>query len=147
MAYENLATIQPQKGSGFLDGFGMCASTICVMHCVLTPVLLVVLPLAGLMLLENEMVDRSFAVLAIFISIMAVAPGYRIHGNRKLLTLAAFGVGCLLIAIFAAEHFWGETGDKVFTIFGGTTLVFTHWLNRSFCKSCQTCQEENRCAA
>ena len=118
------------------------ASTLCVAHCVLTPVLLLALPLAGLAALENELMDQSLAILAIFVCITALRPGYRLHGNRKLLTLAAFGVSCLLIAVYVAEHFWGETGDKVFTMIGGTALVVTHWLNRSFCKSCKICQDD-----
>ncbi len=148
MAYESSENIIPQKSPGIMDGFGMCASTICVAHCVLTPIFLVALPVAGFTFLENEMVDRSLAVLAIFISIMAIAPGYRLHGSGKLLALTAFGVGSLLVAAFVAEHFWGETGDKVFTMIGGTALVLTHWLNRSFCKSCESCSDEDDgCAA
>jgi cobalamin synthase len=147
MIIQITAQTLPQNRPGLLDGFGMCASTICVAHCVLTPILLVALPLAGFSFLENELIDRSLAVLAIFISIMAIRPGFRLHGNVKLLVLAAFGVSCLLIAAFVAEHFWGETGDKIFTMIGGTALVLTHFLNRSFCKSCLECQEENKCAA
>ncbi len=148
MKYQHYPLITGRKEPGLLDSFGMCASTICVAHCVLTPILLMAVPLAGITFLENEMLDRSLAVLAIFISFMAIRPGYRLHGNRKILLLAAFGVSCLLIAAFVAEHFWGETGDKVFTMIGGTALVITHCLNRSFCKSCNTCkEEEGRCAS
>lgn len=127
---------------GMLDALGMCASSLCVTHCILTPVLLLALPLAGFAFLESELIDRSLAVLAIFISIMALNPGYRIHGNRKLMVLAGAGIGCLLIAAFVAEHFLGETGDRVFTMIGGTMLVVAHWLNRSFCRSHGCCRPE-----
>lgn len=133
------ATIGPRQ-AGMLDTLGMCASSLCVAHCLLTPALLLALPMAGFVVLESELIDRSLAVLAIFISIMALNPGYRIHGNRKLMLLAGSGIGCLLIAAFVAEHFFGETGDRVFTTIGGAILVAVHWLNRSYCKSRGCCR-------
>lgn len=142
MNITGVAYATSQRPQGFLDNLGMGASTLCVAHCVLTPVILFALPLAGLAFLENELVDRSLAVLAIFICIMAVSSGYRIHGNRKLMLLAIFGVACLLVAAFVAEHFWGETGDQVFTMIGGTALALTHWFNRSFCRACTSCRED-----
>ena len=145
MVFRNIAASPLQIEPGRIDNFGICASTLCVVHCALTPVLLVALPLAGLAFLENELVDRSLAVLAILFGIMALNPGYRLHGDIRLLAMAAIGMTCLLIAAFVAEHFWGETGDTVFTAIGGTTLVVSHWLNRSFCKSCLRCQDQQEC--
>jgi hypothetical protein len=124
----------------------MGASTLCVAHCVLTPVLLIALPIAGLSFLENELADRSLAVLAIGVAILALLPGYRVHGSKKLLGLTAFGVACLLFAAFGAEQIWGEAGDTGFTMLGGGTLALGHWLNRSFCKACRACRESSDCA-
>lgn len=128
------------------DGVGTLASSLCVAHCVLTPVILLSLPFAGLAILGSEVVDRSLALLAIAVAIIAFVPGYHMHGSKKLVALVSAGIACLLFAAFGAEAIWGETGDTVFTMLGGSIIVASHLLNRSFCKACPTC-EVKCCAA
>jgi hypothetical protein len=137
----------PIKQPGLLDGIGMCTSTLCVAHCVLTPVVLIALPFVGLTFPESELTDRLLAVLAIAVAVQAFRPGFRIHGDRRLMALVVFGVGCLLFAAFAAGEIWGEAGDTLFTMVGGGSLVLAHWLNRSFCKACLACRDAADCAA
>lgn len=122
------------------DDVGIFASSLCVTHCVLTPVVLIALPFAGLAFLENEAVDRSLALAAIAVAVIAFIPGYRMHGSKKLVTLVCAGIACLLFAAFGADAIWGETGDTVFTMLGGGIIVLSHFLNRSFCKACPTCE-------
>lgn len=124
------------------DDVGVFASSLCVTHCVLTPVVLIALPFAGLAFLGNEAVDRSLALVAIAVAVIAFIPGYRMHGSMKLVALVSAGIACLLFAAFGADAIWGEAGDTVFTMLGGGIIVLSHCLNRSFCKACPTCEVE-----
>lgn len=78
------------------DDMGVFASSLCVAHCVLTPVVLIALPFAGLAFLENEAVDRSLALVAIAVAVIAFIPGYRMHESKKLIALVSAGIACLL---------------------------------------------------
>lgn len=127
------------------DGMGMTASGLCVAHCVLTPLLLFAVPVAGLAVLENELIHKALVAAVIAVGTLAFIPGLRLHGKYHLLPLVLLGVGSLLFAAFGAEALWGETGETVFTMSGGALMIYSHWKNRTFCKACQVCEEEGGC--
>lgn len=128
------------------DGMGMTASGLCVAHCILTPVLLFAVPLAGLAVLENELIHKALVATVIAVGAVAFIPGLRLHGKYRLLPFALLGVGSLLFAAFAAEALWGETGETAFTMIGGALMIYSHCRNRTFCGACRVCEDGDGCA-
>lgn len=147
MTIASTNTTNLKKHSPAWDGMGMTASGLCVAHCVLTPLLLFAVPVAGLAVLESELFHKALVAAVIAVGTIAFIPGLRLHGNYRLLPLVLLGVGSLLFATFGAEALWGETGETAFTMAGGALMIYSHWKNRTFCKACQVCEEESDCAA
>jgi len=132
------------------DKLGITGSTVCIIHCALTPLLLVLAPYSELSFLKGEAVDRSLAVLVIAIALLVFIPSFKLHRKISILIPAALGVLSLLFAAFGVDAVLPEhlqkSGDTAFTVIGGGLIVLTHLMNRSFCKSCKTCCENGACA-
>lgn len=142
----NNTAISKRRSFGW-DGMGMTASSLCVAHCILTPLLLFAVPIAGLTVLENELIHKALVATVIAVGVAAFVPGIRLHGKYLLLPLILLGIGLLLFAAFEAENLWGEAGETSFTMAGGALMVFSHWKNRTFCKACRACNDEERCTS
>jgi hypothetical protein len=138
------ATPSNKRSLGW-DGMGMTASGLCIAHCILTPVLLFAVPLAGLAVLENELIHKALVAIVIVVGVIAFVPGLRLHGKYHMLPFALLGVGSLLFAALAAEALWGEAGETVFTTIGGSLMVYSHCRNRTFCKACRVCEDDSGC--
>lgn len=142
------SNITTPKGRSFgWDGMGMTASGLCVVHCILTPLLLLAIPIAGLAVLENELIHKALVAMVIVVGAIAFIPGLRLHGKYHLLPLILMGIGSLLFAAFVAEELWGETGETAFTMAGGAVMILSHWKNRTFCRACRACDDEEDCGA
>lgn len=135
----------PNKISIDWDGMGVGASGLCIAHCVLTPVLLFAVPVAGLAVLESALIQKALVALAIAIGVTALVPGLRLHGRYVLLLPVLLGAGSLLFAAFGATAMWGEAGETAFTMTGGALMIFSHWKNRTFCKACRVCGDGGGC--
>ena len=66
-----------------LDALGVSASTICLIHCLATPILVSISPLLGTALLENELYEGAFIAASVFIGIASLNVGYKNTHKRK----------------------------------------------------------------
>ena len=142
-SYTNATNLK--KRAPGLDSMGITVSGLCVAHCILTPILLFAVPVAGLAMLENEFVHKALVALVIVVGTTAFIPGLRLHGKYHLLPLVLLGTGSLLFAAFGAEPLWGEIGETSFTMVGGALMIYSHWKNRTFCRACKVCDDEGEC--
>lgn len=146
MTNSSANTANFKKHAPGLDSMGITVSGLCVAHCILTPILLFAVPVAGLAVLENEFVHKALMALVVVVGTTAFIPGLRLHGKYHLLPLVLLGTGSLLFAASAAEALWGEVGETSFTMVGGALMIYSHWKNRTFCRACKACEEERDCA-
>jgi len=127
--------------NGTLDRFGMAASFVCAVHCVLTPILFTLVPLFGLTFLRDKRFDWTFIASSIVIGITSLVPSY-LKKHRMLLPIILFGFGVILL--IAARQF-GSLRAELPVVLGGALLVVTaHRINRRLCRSCEKCQDEHR---
>ncbi len=114
--------------AAILDRLGICVSTVCLVQCLVLPVLVVVTPLASLGFLGEE--AFHFALLAVIlpIALIAFALGYRTHRSGPVL---AFGVAGLAAVAFAAlaHDLLGPLGTALVTSAGGVALIGAHLRN------------------
>lgn len=109
-----------------LDRFGVCASSLCLIHCALTPFALLLFP--GVKGLFTEEAHRLFAVVVVSSIVFAVYPHCRKHGHKDIVASAATGVLLVLGAVFF-ERFMPLSAHYGLTIAGSLFLILAHWKN------------------
>lgn len=125
-------TLKPQSGSRlsrFADRLGISLVVICLIHCTILPLLLIISPL----LFGTFVSERSFHVVMMTLvlptAVIAFALAWRRH--RRLGVLLAGGIGVLIIAFaaLAGHNLVTPSGEKILTSIGGVFLAGAHLLN------------------
>ena len=126
------------------DLAGATASGICLVHCLLTPVVISLFPSAIPYLPGDAWFHRILATAIVLLGVAAFVPGYRIHRRKPLLALIATGVA-LIFAVAWAGGEMSRAAELALSIPGSLMLVSAHLLNRSFCRQCNTSNESEAC--
>ena len=126
-----------------LDRVGFCMSSLCAVHCICLPILIVLMPfLAGSWLVNREL-EMVFAICSVLFALCCSIFSTRLHKKYWLPVIAFFGGVILLGAHYTAPaiccsedlswpHFMG-------TALGGSLLASTHFINLSISK----CNQQN----
>lgn len=125
------------------DRLGICLSALCLVHCLLTPVLILLLP--SLQLVDahgaegghaHETFHLALLLVLPILAVMAFIPGYRRHGDKRVFAWAAPGLILVaLVAIFFEDISW--TGSLI-SVAGSLMLIRAHVINRRLCACCET---------
>jgi len=106
------------------DGLGLSIAGLCLLHCLITMVLLTALASAGGALL-NPMIHEAGLGLAILLGVLALGKGFRAHGLFMPAFIGALGIGmmggALTLPHGAMEIAW--------TVIGVVCLGLGHLLN------------------
>lgn len=106
------------------DGLGLSIAGLCLLHCLITMVLLTALASAGGALL-NPMIHEGGLGLAILLGVLALGKGFRAHGLFMPAFIGALGIGmmggALTLPHGAMEIAW--------TVIGVVCLGLGHLLN------------------
>jgi hypothetical protein len=105
-----------RKGSErWLDGFALCASSLCTLHCLGLPLLFALLPAFASRIDPGESFHIIMLALAIPTSLFALVQGRRRGGSISLMTgmvgLALMTIGALAATSVLAETLWTVTGS------------------------------------
>lgn len=133
------------RAGAALDGAGAAASLLCAIHCALMPIVLTLLPLAGLAFLADERVDWALIGISAVLGVSSLCLGYRRHRSRRALAFLSAGLALLVLGHFLKEH--GQPGlvSAFVLVAGGLTIATAHWINRRLCNSCVRCHEHDAC--
>lgn len=117
------------------DRWGLVLSSLCALHCLLTPILLLSLPVWG-SVLEQEWVHIGLAFFVLPVGLYAFFSGYRHHADKRVLALGLVGLA-LIVGATVVPHEWVEFQElDVVTIAGSLLLMTGHLLNRRACLKC-----------
>ena len=131
-------SVEVTRGRFSWDTIGVGASTLCLIHCVLTPIAFAFAPVLSEFLPGDTFVHRVIIVVVVAIGLFAFVPGYREH--RKWIVFLPMVVGVWAIGLGAfGGSFMGPLAEKCITILGSTFVITAHGLNRTFCKYCDAC--------
>lgn len=121
--------------SSFLpwDRLGFAASSLCAVHCVCMPWLLLAMPfLAGSWLVDREL-ERGFVIASVLLAAICTAVGCRVHQKWWLMGLLSVGAATLFGAHATAppaccsDHLsWPHA---IGAACGGALLATTHFFN------------------
>lgn len=124
------------------DNMGIYTSTLCVAHCLLSPIIVTFLPWLGLTFLAEDITHQIMVVVLVGCGLCAFRPGYRLHGKRWVVTLALTGWTLVAFATFAAGGIFGEHWETPLTLLGSALLITAHLKNLSFCRLCEICTKQ-----
>jgi len=100
----NFAQVKKQ----FSDKLSICLSLCCILHCIALPVIILMIPSFASLWINNEKVHIILVLLAVPISLFAMAKSLRVHHNYKCISLAVIGLSLLVGAIFMHDINFGS---------------------------------------
>jgi hypothetical protein len=122
------------KEPGTLDQVAVALSGLCLVHCLMLPVAIAVLPFLAEIDEGHLHVQMLFVVLPV--SGIALWLGYRRHGDRRIIIAGVAGLMLLLIGGTVAHNVYGLIADRSLTIMGSLVLAITHYRNSRLSRSC-----------
>jgi hypothetical protein len=145
-----------------LDALGICASTLCMIHCLAFPLVMAAIPLLRggaeqpatsirLSPTEADCCARQACCSSPFDSwvhlglLATVAPlgmvawiaGYRRHKALGVLSLGLVGLGLLGSALLLGPDLLSGRGEQVMTVTGSICMASAHLWNRRQCDCCR----------
>jgi hypothetical protein len=123
----------PNNSTGVIrlfDILGMGASSLCMLHCLLMPVVAGFLPLIGARFLDSPDTHRFLAGFVILFCVFAIVPGYFKHRSLKVLLPMLAGLSLVLFATFACEELLGECWELPLISVGNLLVITAHACNR-----------------
>ena len=115
------------------DTIGLTISGTCVMHCLFAPVTLILLPVFGLTVSQEEVLHEIFLYLIVPSAIIAITMGCRKHKDYSVAILATTGIILLVYAVVTHDNNTEQTVE-VLTLFGSALVVLSHLRNFSLCR-------------
>ncbi len=119
------------------DRLGIWTSTLCVVHCVLTPVLLSFSAVLAHLLPAEEKVHRSLAVMVALFGTIALLHGFRRHRRVAVLLLMVGGLSLIAGAAWLGDRLPSHAYEVAITFAGSSLMIGAHRLNHTFCRSCE----------
>jgi len=142
---------------GWMDSIAVGMSTLCAIHCLVTPLLLIILPNLTTTFWAREDFHLWMLLLVLPTTATAVFLGCREHKDKAVLVASAAGL-CLLFGTAIYETFFREeahcpicaansdsallVGHVVANLFGGGLLASAHIRNFWLCRSAR-CEHDH----
>ncbi len=145
--------------TGILDSMAVSMSVICAIHCLVTPLIIVLLPIVATTFWVNSNFHLWMMLLVIPTTTVAVFQGCKKHKNKSIILLSVAGLSLLFGAalyetiihnsseIVHCNSCLVDTGRPSFSlltgvnIIGGILLATAHIKNFILCRkdNCQSC--------
>lgn len=120
--------------SQWLDRLALGVSSLCALHCLTLPLILVLAPALSASFLGDAVFHRSLLWLVMPSSLMAVTFGCLRHKDARVWFLAAAGLTLMVLAAFWGHDWVGFWGEKAVTLLGVGFLSAGHIRNYSLCR-------------
>lgn len=123
-----------KAATGLMDKLAIGLSLVCTVHCLILPVLLVVLPTLGGTALGDERFHQWLLFAVLPISVFALSVGCHRHRNGGVLTLGLLGLATLTFTAVLGHDVLEEIGEKVASVLGASLIALGHWRNHRLCQ-------------
>lgn len=124
------------------DKFSIGLSTLCAIHCLVLPLLLITIPSLGALQLQNEAFHTWMLIAVIPTSIYALTMGCKKHQRYHLFFWGISGLILMVSAVMLGHEVIGDSGEKLLTLLGASMVVIAHWGNYKRCKNSTTCDND-----
>lgn len=124
-----------------LDKFAVTASALCLVHCLLVPAALTVIPALGATWVADERLHLWLLALVLPSSGLALSLGCRQHRSHAVAGTGLAGLVLLTAAALAAGPLWGGAAERALTVVAATLLAAAHVGNFRLCRQVR-CRHE-----
>ena len=100
-----------QRNYRWLDRFAIGIASVCAVHCLLTPILIIALPIIATSFFAHQDFHLWMIFLVLPTTVFAVFMGCRSHKDRLVLALSAIGLSILLLALIQERACYASEGD------------------------------------
>jgi uncharacterized membrane protein YfcA len=114
----------------------MWTSGLCVIHCLLTPVVLSLSAVSAHFLPSEERTHRLLAVVIAALGAIALIKGYRNHRRHHVLFLMIAGLACIFAGAYWGDSLPSHRIEVLITLIGSGFMIAAHRLNHTFCREC-----------
>ena len=128
-----------EKGWG--DRAAICFSSLCILHCLLLPVLLVAYPIGIVVTLSDEIFHQIMVSVALPLSLVSLYVGYGHHKRNQLIVLGGIGIVMLVLPLTTFHELISESGETWLTVAGAVILCLAHVVNFRLCTVDQACEK------
>ena len=118
------------------DKLGIMLSVGCMIHCILMPLVLPLIPLIGLTMEHGFVFHIIIAVVIGVVAYFAIKSGVKKHGKIAPVILGIVGTIFLFIG-GVSELLLFDTFALVTTLFGSLSLITAHYKNHKYSCSCK----------
>ena len=132
-----MLTLTPKTFSW--DALGIASSWLCAIHCLITPILLTMIPISSVPFLQDEYFHPAMVIVMAFIVTIALRKGFTQHRNFRVLVLAFIGMLLLFVSAFNLNHLLNETNERLLTLLGGLMISICHAWNWKLIRPCREC--------
>ena len=122
------------------DKIAISLSALCAFHCLILPLLTVLIPSFAALPLQDEAFHIWMVVAVVPISLFALTMGCKKHKNFSMLSMGAVGLIILSVAAFFGHDFLDKEVEKLFTLVGAVIIAITHVRNYRLCQKQFMCE-------
>ena len=121
------------------DKMAMSLSLLCALHCLASPLIIVMLPTLAALQFDGEAFHLWMVLAVIPTSVYALTMGCKRHRHYRLLGVGLFGLLFLLSAVLAGEDIINDFWEKALTVIGAATIALGHYRNYRLCQRQEFC--------
>src|ERR1700760_1661740 len=114
-----------------VDQIGVWTSTLCVVHCLLTPIVLSLSAVSAHFLPSEERTHRTLAVAIAALGAFALIKGYRRHRSSRVLMLMVIGLAFIFGGAYWGNHLPSHAVEVVVTLVGSGFMIAAHRTNHT----------------
>ncbi len=114
-----------KKITTLIDKVGMCASLLCMLHCLVVPVAFVFGVNSLLLAIDHEWLERVIILASLFIGLIAFMQGFFRHRQHFIPVLFTAGF-LLLVNGESVQHTWLSAG---LSVAGAAVIIYAHYQN------------------
>lgn len=129
------AVLSALPARALMDRIAIGLSGVCAIHCLITPLVLVALPVAAGAWLGGESFHLWLLLLILPLSATALTLGCRRHKDMAVMLLGAAGMTLLVLAVLFGARWLGENGERALTLAGSAALITGHLRNFRRCRA------------
>lgn len=117
-----------------LDKSAITLSALCLIHCLVLPIVVILMPNMFSNLLSQELFHTMMVLCVLPISIYALTLGCKKHNKFSLGLYGGVGLISLVSAVVFGESHLGELGEKSLTTLGAIIIAYAHYRNYQLCQ-------------
>lgn len=123
--------------STLLDKTAIGLSLLCAVHCLLLPLVVILLPSLAASTFAGEAFHQWLVLAVVPTSLIALTMGCRKHHQKTVLAWGLSGLAFIFLALMLGHDTLGETGEKTFTLIGAAFIAWGHYRNFKLCQEPQ----------